>query len=336
METTYRAEGFSIGQNYMRYEGATISPAISPTDLQIEATVGRGACSIVKRARHLSSMEPFALKIFPIRCSSKRDMLVKELRALCKLQCDCLVGLIGAFFDKDDDPSVTMVLEYMDRGSLEDMLAEKPKIGGIEGKAVASIAFQVLWGLAYLHHEKLCHRDIKPANVLVNSAGQVKLSDFGIASQHVDEKEMNVTVVGTTRYMSLERLRAKPYGLSSDIWSFGLVILECCTGHSPFDDLNSVVELVLTLQDTSAREMIPSTIGAGLRELLRACLQKYPEKRVPANVLIYSPWFANQEIYNLTDAVEATREFIEFKYGHQKSSLLSSFALESLKQVPYD
>ena len=137
--------------------------------------------------------------------------------------------------------------------------------------------------------------------------------------------------------------------------------------HSLFQ--NFQVELVLTLQDTSAREMIPSTIGAGLRELLRACLQKYPgeldfspflaeylhldalelissffvlgiwqsiEKRVPANVLIYSPWFANQEIYNLTDAVEATREFIEFKYGHQKSSLLSSFALESLKQVPYD
>jgi serine/threonine protein kinase len=71
--------------------------------------------------------------------------------------------------------------------------------------AVASIAFQMLWGIAYLHYENVIHRDIKPANVLVNSEGEVKLSDFGIISRKGKQEGefdgvMNSTVVGTTRY----------------------------------------------------------------------------------------------------------------------------------------
>mmetsp|Transcript_9173 Transcript_9173/g.18164 ORF Transcript_9173/g.18164 Transcript_9173/m.18164 type:complete len:123 (+) Transcript_9173:71-439(+) len=106
----------------------------------------------------------------------------------------------------------------------------------------------MIWGLAYLHHENTLHRDIKPANVLVSSSGRVKLADFGIVSQKSqqsesddDENNMNVTVIGTTRYMSPERLRGKPYAMSSDVWSLGLVLLECVLGKSPFEDVSSVV-----------------------------------------------------------------------------------------------
>jgi len=120
MGTTYRAEGLSIGRDFMRFEGTTLSTSLSPQalDIEKESILGRGACSIVRIARHATTNEPLALKIFPIqRDVSKREMLVKELKNLCSLQCDCLVGLIGAYFDTDD-VSVTMVLEYMDRGSL--------------------------------------------------------------------------------------------------------------------------------------------------------------------------------------------------------------------------
>ena len=89
--------------------------------------------------------------------------------------------------------------------------------------AIGAIAYQILWGLSYLHFEGVLHRDIKPANVLVSSLGRVKLADFGIVSQqrwsssssssddgtrngNDDEgTTMNRTVVGTTRYMSPER-----------------------------------------------------------------------------------------------------------------------------------
>ena len=173
MGTTYRAEGFSIGRDYMRFMGTTLSSSLSPKDIELEDMVGRGTCSIVKRARHKSTNEPYALKIFPIRNDeARREMLLKELKAMCTLnfESDCLVNLIGAFYDKEDG-TVAIILEYMDRGSLKDFLdmgshSNSKKLPEI---TLASIAYQILWGLAFLHYEKISHRDIKPANILINS-----------------------------------------------------------------------------------------------------------------------------------------------------------------------
>ena len=88
----------------------------------------------------------------------------------------------------------------------------------------------------------------QPANILVSSLGRVKLADFGIVSKQqvtdtIDGTIMNHTVVGTTRYMSPERLRGKVYTRSSDVWSVGLVLLEMLRGDSPFEDVSSVVSL---------------------------------------------------------------------------------------------
>lgn len=302
MGTTYRAEGLSIGRDFMRFEGTTLSTSLSPQalDIEKESILGRGACSVVRIARHTTTNEPLALKIFPIqRDVSKREMLVKELKNLCGLQCDCLVGLIGAYFDTDD-VSVTMVLEYMDRGSLQSIISHmrnqsKTTTSSLSSifsdRTLASISHQILWGLGYLHHEKMIHRDIKPANVLVNSAGQVKLSDFGIATKsrahhlndnnNIDEDQMNQTVVGTMRYMSPERLRAMPYTYSSDMWSFGLVLLECVSSPSSqsiFHDVTSIIDLVQTFDDTSIDELIPDFLSKEIKDLLRGCLQKVPGK----------------------------------------------------------
>jgi len=208
---TYRLEGLSIGQDYLRFEGNVLSSNISPSALHVEAILGRGACSVVKRARHIVTGEPYALKIFQIRGDVHRKaMLEKELRALCCLDCDSLVGLVGSFYDRQAG-EVTMVLEYMDRGSLIDVINHRIYNRHlfsslvIPEPAVASIAFQMLWGIAYLHYENVIHRDVKPANVLVNSEGEVKLSDFGIISRKGKQEGefdgvMNSTVVGTTRY----------------------------------------------------------------------------------------------------------------------------------------
>ena len=91
----------------------------------------------------------------------------------------------------------------------------------------------------------------QPANVLVSSSGKVKLADFGIVSQQQrtdindDGTIMNHTVVGTTRYMSPERLRGKVYTRSSDVWRLRLVLFEVVRGDSPFEDVTSVVSFKL-------------------------------------------------------------------------------------------
>jgi len=200
--------------------------------------------------------------------NKKRSMLIQEIKTLSQLHCDCLVEMVGAFHDPG--VSVTMVLEYMDHGSLADMLGFNSLPDNLSDEinynssksltsplvrdktsrktmmpeaALAAVAYQMLWGISYLHLKKILHRDIKPANVLVHSSGRVKLGDLGISgavgcgntSTDMSHSGLNHTVIGTTRYMSPERVLDRAYGTPSDIWSFGLVLLECATGGwSPF------------------------------------------------------------------------------------------------------
>jgi hypothetical protein len=112
--TTYRHEGVSIGRDYLRLEGSTITRGeMIPSALQLQKCIGRGSCSIVQRALWRSPSNPdlqqlVALKQFPLELKERRDMLVKELRALCEVDCECLVRLLGAFLEQDN---VTLVRE---------------------------------------------------------------------------------------------------------------------------------------------------------------------------------------------------------------------------------
>ena len=375
--TTYRREGLSIGRNFLRFQGSTLSDKFNLNQLDVLECIGRGVCSSVWKARrkregvddvrgddkkihqHLESKkqrheEYYALKIFSMRDPQKRTMLIRELKLLCSTAdnpednnsdknnhndssqqgqgCECLVELEGAFLDETDG-TVTLVLEYMNFGSLADLLSRQSSTttsssvldedgtandnNPMPEYAIASIAYQMIWGLGYLHHEGVQHRDIKPANVLLSSEGKVKLADFGIVSNN--DSVMNVTMIGTTRYMSLERLRGKLYNKQADIWSLGLILLELTRGggNSPFEDVSSVVELVQTLDDCiSMGQYIPEGTSEGLSEILMGCLNHCPEKRMPADVLIGSPWFELNGIECVDDAVVNMKRYLKTLNRH--------------------
>jgi Protein tyrosine and serine/threonine kinase len=110
LETTFRHEGLSIGQDYLRLEGSTISRGeLQPATLNLEHTLGRGNCSRVIKAtwtKKNGMHQPVALKQFPLHSDEQKNMLAKELNTLGKVDCECLVKLLGAFLEGN---SVTIV-----------------------------------------------------------------------------------------------------------------------------------------------------------------------------------------------------------------------------------
>jgi serine/threonine protein kinase len=158
---TYRDEGLSIGADHMRLFGEEVQFEVSFSDLVIGSVLGKGACSSVYKAHHKRSGEKYAVKVFNVFDRTQASQLYNEILLLTSFQCDALISLKGAFHDHG---SIGIILEFMDRGTLE--FIKDPRIQSTE-LAIAGITFQMVWGLAYLHYEKQIHRDVKPGNILM-------------------------------------------------------------------------------------------------------------------------------------------------------------------------
>lgn len=100
---------------------------------------------------------------------------------------------------------------------------------------LAELTRQMLQGLSFLHDTaRICHRDVKPSNLLLSSSGQLKISDFGTSSQLSNSMSKCLSWVGTVTYMSPERIRGDSYTFNTDVWSLGLLVLECALGRYPY------------------------------------------------------------------------------------------------------
>ncbi|KOS23383.1 Dual specificity protein kinase FUZ7 [Escovopsis weberi] len=172
-----------------------------------------------------------------IHVEAKKEMrrrIVRELQIMHGCHSEFIVTFYGAFLNHNND--VIMCMEYMDVGSLDTV---SKIMGPIRVDVLGKIAEATLGGLTYLytkHH--IMHRDIKPSNVLVNSKGNIKLCDFGVSGELVNS--IADTFVGTSTYMAPERIQGERYTVKSDVWSFGLTIMELAIGKFPFGRSRSV------------------------------------------------------------------------------------------------
>lgn len=104
------------------------------------------------------------------------------------------------------------------------------------------------------------------------------------------------------------------------------MVLECATGASPFENISSMVELLLTLEETPVEQLVPRHLSDELRELLCGCLQQEPERRIPAHILIGSPWFEKFGIEDIESAVQVMHKYVNVSYEPQQPENLSSSA----------
>jgi mitogen-activated protein kinase kinase 1 len=297
---SYAAEGIVIDTGGVHLDGADASfLAIDPSVLEIDESrkLGSGACATVIFAKSRFDGRPVAIKPVSVNDKVNRAQVLKEVRSLYTSDCECVVDFYGAFFETG---RIMMVLEFMDLGGLDSAFG----MGTARAKRVpepvlACVVHQILFGLAYLYHEHTMHRDIKPANILINSAGRVKLTDLGISKTLDFTLAAATTFVGTTKYMSPERLNSERYDSRADIWSLGLVAMELATTQFPIvGDVGNQIELIMAIRGFKAPPFTAEGGGVSL-SFVDFCAQTTAqdvERRPLATTLFEHPWLAEQGV----------------------------------------
>eukprot|EP00753_Platysulcus_tardus_P013257 PLAT3645.5.p2 GENE.PLAT3645.5~~PLAT3645.5.p2 ORF type:complete len:367 (+),score=180.45 PLAT3645.5:135-1235(+) len=295
----------AIGADGVVKEDSAKTFTVDPDELEYGEIVGRGCSSYVQRGVHVPTGTQLALKVINMFDKGKRDQLMREVNILYDSGCPCIVTFYGAYYREG---AITIALEFMDGGALSNVLAQ---VGCIPESTLANICYNILWGLAYLKHEKRVHRDIKPSNILINSSGEVKLSDFGVSAELQNSIAMCATFVGTFKYMSPERIRHMPYSYASDIWSLGLVLLECATGVYPYEMGETSIEMIQLVLEADEPTLDPDEFSPEFCDFASQCLQKDPEDRLPADILLGSPWLEMHGAVSVEDSVANIAAWIE-------------------------
>lgn len=195
-------------------------------------------------------------------------------------------------------PCFCFVIEYMEGGSLHDLLR---KHGRLSEDVISVIGRSVLEGLRYLHGMGIVHRDIKPSNLLLNSKGEVKIADFGlskvVAGTDAPAEEGNSSI-GTCAYMSPERIDPNAwdgdcsYGYPGDVWSLGVVVMECCTGRYPLISPGEKPDWLTLMYAICIDEKMkmPETASSELQSFIERCLVRDWRDRGTVEELLRHPF----------------------------------------------
>jgi serine/threonine-protein kinase len=262
---------------------------------EILAELGRGAMGAVFRARDPKIDRTVAIKTISVPSASSqeaehfRQRFFREAQAAGKLSHP---GIVTIYDIGEDELSHTpfIVMECVQGRSLEALVAAVAAVAASDvasahpGLLPHATALELIKHIAealdYAHSQGIVHRDIKPANILVTSAGQPKIADFGIAKVSRAEITLPGHVVGTPAYMSPEQLSGKPVDGRSDLFSLGVVAYWLLTGVKPFDggSLTEVCAQVVTKEPLPASQ-VRSDLNTDFDYVLGRALAKDPAMR---------------------------------------------------------
>lgn len=189
-------------------------------------------------------------------------------------------GIANVFDYGEDSGSAFLVMELVPGDSLAKILERDKKL---DDQKVLDIVAQTARALYEAHEAGLVHRDVKPGNLLITPAGDVKITDFGIA-RVADQVSLTATgqVMGTVQYLAPEQATGKPATPSTDIYSLGIVAYEALKGSRPFTGETQMAIAMSQIND--APPPLPSEVSPAVAELVMSCLAKKPGGR-PKNAL---------------------------------------------------
>lgn len=273
---------------------AVLSRRTPPADLlvgsrigpyEIRAPLGEGGMARVYRAMDLEAGREVALKVLKPEYQTSPEIgqrFAQEAQTMARIRHAHVAQIYGT---PEEGPVRAIAMELLTGGSLGDLLARgRQRHRRLRVNAAIRFVLQAARGLEAAHALGVVHRDIKPGNLMLDSAGRVKVVDFGVVLAL--ERSTWLTVVGrpigTPAYMSPEQCRGERVGPASDIYALGVTFFELLTSRLPFSEEGGS-PFALMLKHIQEPPPDPRRLRAGVPDwaanVALRCLHKAPEER---------------------------------------------------------
>ncbi len=251
--------------------------------------IGQGGMATVYKAYHAATDRYVAIKVLPRQLAENPEFtgrFQQEARTIARLE----HARILPVYDYGESHGLAyLVMRYLDAGTLKDRMG----VGLLSLAEVDRLFTQLAEALDYAHRQGVVHRDLKPSNAMVDSQGNLFLTDFGIAKLLEGGAHFTSTgaMMGTPAYMSPEQAQGDKVDQRTDIYSLGIILYELTTGRVPFE---AETPLAVVLKQISAPLPPPTSLKADLapeieRVLLKA-LAKSPEDRFQSVAEFLGAW----------------------------------------------
>lgn len=276
----------SPGAKALELNNETVSgrESVSPQDFALLKVLGKGAYGKVFQVRKVNGQhqgELFAMKVLKKATIVSNSKVTQHTNAerniLGAVKHKFIVDLFYAFQTKG---KLYLILEYLPGGELFSYLDREVSFSEDVARFYLS---EVVLALEHLHCEGIVYRDLKPENILLDSTGHIKLTDFGLCKELIDELTETYTFCGTIDYMAPEILQKTGHGKDVDWWSLGVLTYDMLTGKPPFNARNRR-ETERRILQTDIPPLLPPLISTDAKDIIIKLLDRRIEERLGSGV----------------------------------------------------
>ncbi|CAH9131321.1 unnamed protein product [Cuscuta epithymum] len=281
---------------------------------ELGRTIGEGTFAKVKFAQNTETGESVAIKVLAKSTILKHQLveqIKREISIMKILRHPCIVKLHEVL---SSQTKLYFVLEFVSGGVLFDKIVHQGRLREDEARRYFQ---QLIDAVAHCHSKGVYHRDLKPENLLLDSFGNLKVSDFGLSALPLQGVELLHTTCGTPNYVAPEVLGQRGYdGAAADVWSCGVILYVLLAGSLPFDEAQI---LPLYRKLIAAEFVFPFWFTPGAISLIQKILDPNPKTRIKIEGIRKDQWFQKNylPIQGKKDEKETVGDVCAVLYGSE-------------------